>query len=457
MKKITAYFDCQFGAAGDMLLGALISAGLDFDQWCAEVKKLALPWDKIDISLHDVMRCTIAAKKVQIDVTGDSGKPVDEHSHHHQVHDHDHPHDHDHHHHHHDHDHDHSHYHEDHFAHENEHGTTLSQIMEILDASSISPYALELSKKILLNLADAEGKVHGISPWKARFHEVGTLDAIVDIAGFAIGYEMLGIESAHVSAIPLGRGEVKTGHGIFPIPCPAVANIMCQAGAPVSAFDIPFECLTPTGAAILTTIATVWTKMPAFESISSCGHGAGNMNPKNHPNIVRLLLGNVEANESESRSDLDLDKEIVCVVEANIDDCPPSWLAFTSEQSLKEGALDVTITPCVMKKGRSAHQLSVLVKISDKEKVEKLLLSETTTIGVRSYLVERNVSRREFQTVKLAGESEIRIKIARDNEGKILNVQPEYSDCAEYSLKNGKPLKEVFALAMSTFAAANDS
>lgn len=441
MKKMTAYFDCQFGAAGDMLLGSLISAGLDFDQWLAEVKKLALPWDKVKISSKDVMRCSIAAKKVQVDVLGVSGSPVDEHSHPHQVQDHDHHHDHD-------------HYHEDHFAHEHEHGTTLSQIMEILDASKISPFALELSKKILLNLADAEGKVHGISPWKARFHEVGTLDAIVDIAGFAIGYEMLGIEEVHVSAIPLGRGEVKTGHGIFPIPCPAVTNIMCQAGAPVSGFDIPFECLTPTGAAILTTIATTWTKMPAFESIKSCGCGAGNMNPKNHPNIVRLMLGHVESNSAKTNGSEKFVKEILSVVEANIDDCPPSWLAYTSERLLDSGALDVTITPCVMKKGRSAHQISVLANTCDKEQIEKLLLSETTTIGVRSHLVERSVSNREFQTVKLGGNNEIRIKIARDIEGNIINVQPEYSDCAEYSLKNGQPLKEVFALAMSTFAAA---
>ena len=444
MARKTAYFDCQFGAAGDMLLGSLIDAGLDFDSWLKSVKQLKLPWDKVKITRRNVIRCSIAAQKVQVDVLNDDGKPVDEHSHPHQI-DHDHDHDHSHEH---DHDHDHSSYHEDHFAHEEEHGTSLSQIIEIIDSSKLEPAVVELSKKILMNLAEAEGKVHGISPWKARFHEVGTLDAIVDIVGFAIGFVMLGIEDVHVSAMPLGRGEVKTGHGIFPIPCPAVSNIMSQAKAPISSFDIPFECLTPTGAAILTTIATTWTKMPAFESIDGCGYGAGSLNPKKHPNVVRLMIGNVADCDKPSN----ITSDTIAVIEANIDDCPPNWLAYTSERLLECGALDVAITPCVMKKGRSAHQISVLCQISDKDKVEKLLLSETTTLGVRSYLAERKMSKREFQTVKLGENDEIRIKIARDEDGKIVNVQPEYADCADYSLKNSKPLKEVFALAIRSFS-----
>lgn len=459
MTRKTAYFDCQFGAAGDMLLGALIDAGLDFDSWLLAVKQLAIPFDKVKITRRNVIRCSIAAQKVQVDVLNDDGKPVDEHSHPHQInHDHDHDHDHSHSHDHdHDHDHDHSSYHEDHFAHEEEHGTSLLQIIEIIDSSKLDPAAVELSKKILINLAEAEGKVHGISPWKARFHEVGSLDAIVDIVGFAIGFVMLGIEDVHVSAMPLGRGQVKTGHGIFPIPCPAVSNIMCQAKAPISSFDIPFECLTPTGAAILTTIATTWTKMPAFESIQGCGYGAGSLNPKKHPNVVRLMIGNVAHSEnlnnsSNSDHSSSTTSDTIAVIEANIDDCPPNWLAYTSERMLECGALDVTITPCVMKKGRSAHQISVLCQISDKDQIEKLLLSETTTLGVRSYLAERKMSKREIQTVKLGENGEIRIKIARDEEGKIVNVQPEYSDCADYSMKNSKPLKEVFALALRSFS-----
>ena len=305
-----------------------------------------------------------------------------------------------------------------------------------------------------MNLAEAEGKVHGVSPWKARFHEVGSLDAIVDIVGFAIGFVMLEIEEVHVSAIPLGRGQVKTGHGIFPIPCPAVTNIMAQAKAPVSSFDIPFECLTPTGAAILTSIATTWTTMPAFQSIDGCGYGAGSLNPKKHPNVVRLMIGNVRGTNKADAGDghSNLTSDTIAVIEANIDDCPPNWLAYTSERLLECGALDVTITPCVMKKGRSAHQISVLCQIKDKAEIEKMLLSETTTLGVRSYLAERKMSKREFQIVKLPENGEIRIKIGRDENGKIVNIQPEYADCADYSLKNSKPLKEVFALALRSFS-----
>lgn len=470
--KKTAYFDCQFGAAGDMLIGSLVSAGLDFDAWLKEVRQLALPWDKIQISCRDVIRCTISAKKLQVDVLNDQGKPVDEHSYAHQVehhhehehshdhshfhsHSHDHTHDHDHTHiHDHTHEHDHSNYHEDHFAHEHEHGTSLLQIMEIIDASKLNSKAVELSKKIFLNLAEAEGKVHGVSPWKARFHEVGSLDAIIDIVGFAIGYVMLEIEDAHVSALPLGRGHVKSAHGIFPIPCPAVSNIMAQAKAPVSSFDIAFECLTPTGAAILSSIATTWTRMPAFESIDGCGYGAGSLNPKEHPNVVRVMIGNVVSakNSTGDENSSSITSDTIAVVEANIDDCPPNWLAYTSERLLECGALDVTITPCVMKKGRSAHQISVICQITDKEQIEKMLLSETTTLGVRSYLAERKMSKREFQIVKLPENGEIRIKIARDENGKIVNVQPEYADCADYSIKNSKPLKEVFALALRSFS-----
>ncbi|MDX2107480.1 MAG: nickel pincer cofactor biosynthesis protein LarC [Candidatus Melainabacteria bacterium] len=446
----TAFFDCQFGAAGDMLIGALISAGLDFDLWLKEVKQLALPWDKVHIICRDVIRCSIAAKKMQVDVMNEDGKPVNEHSYAHQV-GHEHSHDHEHYH---DHDHDHSNYHEDHFAHDEEHGTSLSQIMEIIDSSNLNPKVVELSKKILMNLAEAEGKVHGISPWKARFHEVGSLDAIVDIVGFAIGFVMLEIEEVHVSAIPLGRGHVKTGHGIFPIPCPAVTNIMAQAKAPVSSFDIPFECLTPTGAAILTSIATTWTRMPAFQSIGGCGYGAGSLDCKDHPNVVRLMIGNVAGTNRADAGDeqSNLTSDTIAVIEANIDDCPPNWLAYTSERLLECGALDVTITPCVMKKGRSAHQISVLCQIKDKAEIEKMLLSETTTLGVRSYLAERKMSKREFQIVKLPENGEIRIKIGRDENGKIVNIQPEYADCADYSLKNSKPLKEVFALALRSFS-----
>lgn len=465
-----AYFDCQFGAAGDMLCASLLANGLDFHTWNEELKKIAVPTGSFEVTVEDVMRCLVSSKKVNVKCLNHSYKtahnhePHEQHSHDHvhsHSHDHEHDHDHDHAH---PHDHDHSHAHDavDVHHHEGASGRSIKQILDIIEKSAISPRAKALSSSIFKNLAEAESKVHRVSPESVHFHEVGAIDAIVDIIGFSIGFDLLGIEKTIVSPLTMGGGTIRTEHGLYPIPAPATINLVERAKAPTSSTDIKYECLTPTGAAILTTIADAWGAPPAFEKIDSVGYGAGTMNPKTHPNAVRMYIGHLSELKSSSASSHQVitnaeelpeqfRSEVVAVIEANIDDCPPNIIAYTLEKALAEGALDISVVPATMKKGRSGHLLTVLAKPEDKRRLEILILKETSTLGVRSYFVERLVAEREYSEVKLSDSWSIRVKIGRDLNGNIVNVQPEYADCATYAERHGLPLKDVFEKALSTY------
>jgi uncharacterized protein (TIGR00299 family) protein len=271
-----AYFDCGYGAAGDMLLGALIAAGLPVAEWLEELQKIALPPGSFRVQITDVDRCSLTAKKV--DVLYDK-QPL--------VHSHEHGHDHSH-----EHNDDHSHdaqHHEHEVPHSNE--RNLPQILKIIDTSEIQPAAKKLASEIFQTLAKAEAKVHGKPVEQVHFHEVGAIDAIVDIVGFAIGYTMLQIASSTVSALPVGSGRIKAAHGWFPVPGPAVINILADAGIPVASAPFTHECLTPTGAAILATISKESAPMPSMK-ISSAGYGAGTFNPTDFPNVCRIIIGN---------------------------------------------------------------------------------------------------------------------------------------------------------------------
>lgn len=501
-----AYFDCQFGAAGDMLCASLLANGLDFNAWNEELKKIAVPPGSFEVTVEDVMRCLISSKKVNVKCLNYSYKTAHNHEPHEQhSHDHAHSHSHDHEHaqgghehsehaHSHEHDHAHKHSHDHEHSHDRDHahphdhshlsdaldasdaldvhhhegasGRSIKQILDIIDQSAISPRAKALSSAIFKNLAEAESKVHHVSPESVHFHEVGAIDAIVDIIGFSIGFDLLGIEKTIVSPLTMGGGTIRTEHGLYPIPAPATINLVERAKAPTSSTDIKFECLTPTGAAILTTIADAWGAPPAFEKIDSVGYGAGTMNPKTHPNAVRMYIGHLSELKSPSVNSQSRNhevithmeelseqfrSEVVAVIEANIDDCPPNIIAYTLEKALAEGALDISVVPATMKKGRSGHLLTVLAKPEDKRRLEILILKETSTLGVRSYFVERLVAEREYSEVKLSDAWSIRVKIGRDLNGNIVNVQPEYADCATYAERHGLPLKDVFEKALSTY------
>lgn len=521
-----AYFDCQFGAAGDMLCASLLANGLSFEQWQNELRKIALPEGSFEVLVEDVMRCLVASKKIVVKCHHD------EHSHAHS-HEHDHSHSYTHGEHAHDHEHGHLHghshgdIHHNHYGHvqananahghaqehshedahknshehshaqlhdhaqevfdthhhEGPHGRSVKEILAIIEQSKISQRAKELSTKVFQKLAVAESRVHAVDPASIHFHEVGAVDAIVDIVGFCIGYDLLGIETSVVSPLTIGSGTVKTQHGLYPVPGPATAYLVEQAAAPINALDIRFECLTPTGAAILTTVAERWGAPPPFEKIESVGYGAGTLNPSSHPNVVRTFIGHSSSIgksaasssfdsstiRSSSRIDFNaignderseaavLDEtsqfrvEVIAVIEANVDDCPPNIIAYTLEKALSEGALDISVVPATMKKGRSGHLITVLAKPQDRRKLETLVLKETSSLGVRSYLVERLIAEREFAEVKLSDNWSIRVKIGRDLNGCIVNIQPEYADCATYAERHGVPLKEVFEQALAQY------
>jgi|JI6StandDraft_1071083.scaffolds.fasta_scaffold00283_26 uncharacterized protein (TIGR00299 family) protein len=481
-----AYFDCSFGAAGDMLVAACLDAGASLTTLEEQLAGLHLPVGSYRLVQNAVNRCSLRATKFDVQLlnhvhspgASGSGSESSErgdhpsrdghghehghshgegHSHNHGPsleHGHAHGHDHEH-----GHSHDHSHDEEGH----SEQGSSdqqrsLQEILALIAKSSLSSEVKELASKIFSRLGLAESQVHGVAVDQIHFHEVGAIDAIVDIVGFAIVYHQLGIEAAYVSALPLGGGTVKTMHGVFPVPGPAVLNLLKEADAPTRAFDVKYECLTPTGAAILTTISQGWGEHPAFARIESVGYGAGTINPDNHPNVVRLIVGqavqSVQASSSTTNASTGAvyRSEVIAVLETNLDDCSPQVLAHALERLIEEGALDVAIVPQTMKKGRPGHKLSVVAKQEDSLRLQELILSETTSLGVRCYFCERIALERNFQEISLGEGPPVRIKIGRDLNGRIVNFHPEYDDVVENARSTQRTLKEVLLQSLTLAA-----
>ncbi len=301
-----AYFDCPYGAGGDMLLGALLDAGLETEAWLRELSKIALPPNSYDLVVEQVKRSSIVAKKLRVSVLENAHGQTDQKLHtsnHIHTHEHSHVHESGH-----VHAHEHSHAHESGHVHLHEHThghgqalphihkhshadeRGLSEISEIIKRSEFCLEAKNLALRIFNKLAEAEAAVHGINVNDIHFHEVGAIDSIVDIVGFAIAYILLGIEQSIVSPLPLGSGLVKTEHGLFPVPAPAVLQLLTVAKAPVCKQDISYECLTPTAAAILVTIASEWGTVPAMQLIDATGYGAGDRDPQGFSNVCRVII-----------------------------------------------------------------------------------------------------------------------------------------------------------------------
>jgi len=469
----TAYFDCAFGAAGDMLVASCLDAGASLAVLEAQLALLDLPEHSYKLAKSAVNRCSIVSCKFDVHLLNEDVPCKSDHNHdHHDDHNH-HDHDHDHH----DHDqahasdhgHDHGHVHEhDHspehhgnHSHSHDMERPLTEILALIDASALPVAVKKLAADIFRKLGLAESQVHGVALDQIHFHEVGAIDAIVDIVGFAIAYHELGIEKSYVSPVPLGGGTVKTMHGLFPVPGPAVLNLLKSARAPIRQFDVQYECLTPTGAAILATIAQGWGAHPAFNHVDAIGYGAGTINPDGHPNVVRLIIGEssgrVEKNSDFAQIDTNSQpasyrSEVVAVLECNLDDCSPQILAHAVESLIESGALDVAITPLTMKKGRPGHKLSVVATPEDCRRLQELILKETTSLGVRSYFCERIVLERDFQEVTLGDGPSIRIKIGRDLNGRIINVHPEYEDLVNYSRTSNTSLKDALLLSLNAAA-----
>jgi uncharacterized protein (TIGR00299 family) protein len=392
MKSIgIAYFDCFSGISGDMVLGALVDAGADLRSIEVELRRLGL--ETWSISAEKVKRGAISATHVRVE----SGE-----DHHHRG---------------------------------------LSIILKRIEDARLAPRAAERAKKIFKRLAEAEAKVHRVPVEQVHFHEVGAMDSIVDIVGAAIGFELLGIDDFACSAFDVGAGQVKTAHGSLPVPAPATAELL--RGAPMYSSGIAHELVTPTGAAIATTLATRFLTIPDMK-LRAIGYGAGSKDLTERANVLRLLIGDGVMSEVGERSDAP-----VTVIETNLDDMNPQIYGYFAEKALGAGALDVFSTPVQMKKNRPGLLVTLLAESANVSRLIDLVFRETTTIGVRTYEARRKTLDREFVPVETPFGS-VRMKISRMN-GSVLNATPEYEDCQRIATERGIPLKQVIASASFEF------
>ena len=324
----------------------------------------------------------------------------------------------------------------------------MHNIEKIINDSALSENVKKRAIEIFTNLANAEAKVHGIEVKKVHFHEVGAMDAIIDVVGACIGFEMLGIEKFACSKIHTGSGFVKMAHGKFPVPPPAVAEILQMKNVPVYSTEIEGELITPTGAAIIATVCDDFGKIPEMK-IEKTAYGAGTREYKDFPNALRLILGETENYElritsyefKDQRSKIK-DQNLV-LLETNLDDISPEILGFVMERAFEIGALDCWFTPIQMKKNRPATMLSALCSPEKKEDLIELFYTETSTLGVRISEVERNCLAREIQKVETEY-GEIDVKIAK-YKNKIVNAKPEYEQIREIAVKSNIPFRKIEA------------
>jgi hypothetical protein len=386
-----AYFDCFSGISGDMVLGALVDAGADLRAIEAELRKLSL--DGWKISAEKVKRHALSATQVKVE-TGED--------HHHRG---------------------------------------LREILGMIDQGKLPPRAAERSKKIFTRLGEAEARVHELPLEKVHFHEVGAVDSIVDIVGAAVGFELLGIDEFACSAFDVGAGKVETEHGVLPVPAPATVELL--RGVPMYSSGIEQELVTPTGAAIATSLATRYAEIPRI-TLRQIGYGAGAAMIREKPNVLRLVIG--ESAESEAG---EYWGSPVAVIETNVDDMSPQIYGYLVERALAAGALDVFSTSAQMKKNRPGLLVTLVCEPSDVTRLIELLFRETTTIGVRMHEVRRKTLSRNIVPVKtLFGE--VRMKVSHWN-GSVLNATPEYDDCQRIATERGVPLKQVIAAASFEF------
>jgi len=319
---------------------------------------------------------------------------------------------------------------------------SLSAILEILRKSTLDSKVREQASAIFYKLGEAEARVHDVPIEKIHFHEVGAVDAIVDIVGACIGFQALGIEKFACSPLNVGGGTVKMAHGLLPVPAPATANLL--QGKPTYSNGVQKELVTPTGAAIVATVCDSFGPQPPM-SVSAIGYGAGTTDLQGQPNVVRILIG-----EAEEKRLTGFDEEIA-VIEANLDDMNPQIYGYFIDKALSAGALDVYTTPVQMKKNRPGTLLTVLCKPVDVQSLMALVFAETTTLGARTYRAQRRILPREFVSVK-TDFGDVKIKVSRAN-GRILHVAPEYEDCRRLAEEKNVPLQRVISEALRAYGA----
>lgn len=387
-----AYFDCFSGAGGDMIAAAFIDAGLDTRFLLSQIDSLGI--EGLEIKIFQTTRCGLTATKFE---------PVFPHQHHHR---------------------------------------NLSDITEIIDNSKIKVEAKETAIAIFDRLADAEAAVHGTSKDKVHFHEVGAVDSIVDIVAASIGYHYFrqnGVEKFYCSTISVGGGMTKSEHGLIPVPGPATAELI--KNVPVTAGPAQVELLTPTAAAILTTIVDEFCTLPSMKILKT-GYGAGTFNPEDFPNCLRLIIG-------ESIADNSATADSICLLETNIDDLSGEIAGSISGKIFEIGALDCFTTPIYTKHNRPAFKLSVLCEIKDEEKITNFLFEQGITLGIRRQILQRRKLERNFVDVQTAFGT-IKIKTGSLND-KIVFYKPEFSDCQLAAQKHNVAVKVVIEDAIAAY------
>jgi len=388
-----AYFDCIAGASGDMLLGALVDAGLPLESLRARLAPLGLGLE-FELKANKVSKNGFGATKVDVIV-------------------HEHPHE-----------------------HERSHGRHLAEIEAILHQSSLPGQIQEKAAGIFRRLAEVEAGIHGLPVEQVHLHEVGGVDTIVDVVGTLVGLEELGVQQVYASPLPLGRGFVKGAHGQIPLPAPATVALLKDV--PVRGSEIELELVTPTGAVLLSSLCTGFGPIPAM-TLTGQGYGAGGRDLP-IPNVLRLLLG--QQTEAGQAAGI----ESLVLLETNVDDNSAEINGYVMEALLAAGALDVFFTPIQMKKNRPATLLSVLCRPLDVDALEAILFRETSTLGVRRQPVERRCLERTSETVATPY-GPVRVKVARLPDGTSKRA-PEYEDCKQAAQAHHVPLRVVYAAAL---------
>ncbi len=392
-----AYFDCFSGISGDMTLGALVDLGLDQDYIESELLKLKLNGYKL--SFKNVKKHGISGTKAQVELL------------HHEHQDRQH------------------------------HGRHLSDIKKLIEESKLDDNIKQKAISIFINLGEAEAKVHNVNIEEVHFHEVGAIDSIVDIVGSVIGITALNIEKIYSSPLPLGGGFAKSSHGVIPIPAPATVELL--KGIPIRETSIQSELVTPTGAAIIVTLASGFGSIPEM-TVENVGYGSGSKDFNEQPNMLRIITG---------KSKEDLDNDSITVIETNIDDMSPQLYDLLMDKLFELGALDVFLTPIIMKKNRPAIKLTVILDQSDVQKACLCILKETTTMGLRIYETKRKKLSREIKELKTKY-GVVRVKLGKIGD-EVIKVIPEYDDCKKLATEHNVSIMHIHQLVINAFLSNN--
>lgn len=400
MSRRIGWLDCGSGVSGDMLLGALVAAGVPIEVLSNAIDAVAP--ERLKLHVASVQRNGLAARHVRIEGTDST------------------------------------------------HHRTWTDVRKLLETADLDGGVRAKALDTFRRLAEAEAKVHDTTPEHIHFHEVGALDAIADVVGVCAGLAHLGLDTPgalHASPIAVGSGFVRAAHGKLPVPVPAVVELLASERVPSYAGEIEpgtpvGELCTPTGAALLLTHVHDWGAQPPMH-VAVQGFGAGTRDTKGRANVVRLIVGEVLDARDQPSTQL--------VIETNVDDLDPRIWPAVLQRLLDAGAADAWLTPILMKKGRPAHQLSVLTDLDNAEAVRRVVFTETSAIGLRSHTVAKQPLVRQFRTVELPGGGEVRVKIA-SYDGRIVNVQPEYDDVLAVAEQTNRPVKVVLAEARSAIS-----